>query len=143
MPYEFLPHIAIADVAFRATGKTVEEMFAAAARATTNVMVDDLSTVNEAEKIQIDLSENSIEMLLFDFLNELVYLKDTRQLLLLPEELKITSDGSRHRLLAMISGERIDPAKHPLNADVKAVTLHRFEVKATSQRWEATVVLDI
>jgi len=143
VPYEYLPDIAIADVAFRATGNTIEEMFVAAARATTNVMVDDLSTVNERDEVSLDLSEDSLDMLLFDFLNELIFLKDTRQLLLLPKEMRINPKGSRYRLVAMLSGERLDPAKHPLNADVKAVTLHRFEVKATAEGWEATVVLDI
>ena len=42
MPYTYLEEIAIADIAFRATGKTEEEVFAAAADATVNVMVEDL-----------------------------------------------------------------------------------------------------
>jgi SHS2 domain-containing protein len=102
MPYEYLPDIAIADVAFRAKGKTVEGLFAAAAEATTNVMVDDLSTIRDAEEIHIDLSENALDMLLFDFLNELIYLKDVKQLLLFPKELRVSTDGSRHRLLATL-----------------------------------------
>ena len=143
MPYEYLPDIAIADVAFRATGNTIEEMFVAAARATTNVMVDDLSTIERREEVQVDLSEQALDMLLFDFLNELIFLKDSRQLLLLPKELEITSKDPGIRLVATLSGEQLNPATHPLNADVKAVTLHRFEVKETPEGWEATVVLDI
>jgi SHS2 domain-containing protein len=143
MSYEYLPDIAIADVAFRAKGKTVEEMFAAAAEATTNVMVDDLSAIRDKEEIHLDLSENALDMLLFDFLNELIFLKDTRQLLLLGKNVRISTDGSRHRLLATLYGEQLDPARHPLNADVKAVTLHRFEVRETEEGWVATVVLDI
>jgi SHS2 domain-containing protein len=143
VPYEFLPDIAIADVAFLAKGKTVEELFVAAGEATANVMVDDLSTIRDSEQIQIDLSENALDMLLFDFLNELIYLKDARQLLLMARNVRISLDGSRYRLLATLYGEQLDPAKHPLNADVKAVTLHRFEVKEMSEGWEATVVLDI
>jgi SHS2 domain-containing protein len=40
-------------------------------------------------------------------------------------------------------GESTDPAKHPLNVDVKAVTMHRFAIDQTPQGWQATVVLDI
>jgi len=143
MPYEYLPDIAIADVAFRAEGRTLEDLFAAAAEATTNVMVDDLSTIRDKEEIHLDLSEDALDMLLFDFLNELIFLKDTRQLLLLAKNVRISAEGSRRRLLATLSGEQLDPARHPLNADVKAVTLHRFEVKETEEGWVATVVLDI
>ena len=143
MSYEYLPDIAIADVAFRAKGRTVEEMFSSAANATTNVMVDDLSAIADRQKVQVDLSESALDMLLFDFLNELIYLKDVRQLLLLPESVRISSAGSSFKLHAVLSGEQLDPARHPLNADVKAVTLHRFEVKEETDGWQATVVLDI
>ena len=47
MPYTYLEEIAIADIAFRATGKTQEELFAAAADATVNVMVEDLATIRD------------------------------------------------------------------------------------------------
>jgi SHS2 domain-containing protein len=141
--YEYLPDIAIADVAFRAKGKTVEELFIAAGQATMNVMVDDLSTIENKEEVQVDLSEQALDMLLFDFLNELIFLKDARQLLLLVKTMKISAEASGFTLHAVLFGEQLDPVRHPLNADVKAVTLHRFEVKETSEGWEATVVLDI
>jgi SHS2 domain-containing protein len=143
MPYEFLPDIAIADVAFRTLGKTLEELFVAAGEATMNVMVDDLSAIARREEVQVDLSEQALDMLLFDFLNELIFLKDARQLLLLAKTIKISAAASGFTLHALLFGEQLDPAKHPLNADVKAVTLHRFEVKETPEGWEATVVLDI
>jgi SHS2 domain-containing protein len=141
--YEYLPDIAIADVAFRALGKTLEELFVAAGEATMNVMVDDLSAIARREEVRVDLSEQALDMLLFDFLNELIFLKDARQLLLLVKTIKISAEASGFTLHAVLSGEQLDPVRHPLNADVKAVTLHRFEVKETSEGWEATVVLDI
>ncbi len=33
--------------------------------------------------------------------------------------------------------------KHDLIVDVKAVTLHRFEVKQTETGWKASIILDI
>jgi len=143
LPYEYLPDIAIADIAFQARGRTIEELFVAAAEATTNVMVDDLSTIKNREELRLDLSQEALDLLLFDFLNELVYLKDVRQLLLLAKNLRISEAGSHFNLHATLYGEQLDPARHPLNADVKAVTLHRLQVAKTVEGWEATVVLDI
>ena len=143
MSYDYLPDIAIADVAFQARGKTVEELFVAASDATMNVMVDDLSTIKNKEELQLDLSHEALDLLLFDFLNELIYLKDLRQLLLRAKDLEISKAGGHFSLHAKLYGEQLDPARHPLNADVKAVTLHRFQVKKTDDGWEATVVLDI
>jgi SHS2 domain-containing protein len=37
----------------------------------------------------------------------------------------------------------LDPQKHPQNVDVKAVTMHRFQIRQIPQGWEASVVLDI
>jgi SHS2 domain-containing protein len=143
MPYTYLPEIATADVAFRATGKTLDDLFAAAADATTGTMVDDLSTIMNEESIDISLSHEEVDLLLFDFLNELVFLKDARQLLLRAQGVAVTRNNSFYSVQAALSGERIDPMRHPLKVDVKAVTLHLFEVKQTAGGWETTVVLDV
>ena len=45
MPYKFLEDVAIADVAFVATGKTLEELFESSALAVTNTMVKNLKSI--------------------------------------------------------------------------------------------------
>lgn len=48
------------------------------------------------------------------------------------------------RLHATLAGEPIDhPERHHLNADVKAITMHRFRLHETARAREAEVVLDI
>jgi SHS2 domain-containing protein len=143
MAYRYIDEIAIADVAFQATGETLEELFISAGDATTNVMVADLSAIRNREELTIDLSHTEIDLLLFDFLNELVYLKDARQLLLRAKDMMIERKGSEYKLTAALYGELLDPERHPLLVDVKAVTLHRFQVIKTGNGWEATVILDI
>ncbi len=44
---------------------------------------------------------------------------------------------------AELSGERLNPARHDLRVDVKAVTMHRFSVEERNSRWRAVVVLDV
>ncbi len=68
MAYKFLEDVATADIAFRASGRSREELFIAAADATTNVMVEELSTVMSKEKRRVRLENEEVEMLLFDFL---------------------------------------------------------------------------
>jgi SHS2 domain-containing protein len=143
MPYRYLEDIALADVALEAWGKTREELFTAAGDALTNVMVADLAKVCAVETVEFRLENEELEMLLFDFLNELIFLKDARQLLLRPVSLAITGAPGRFLLQARLSGERIDPERHSLIVDVKAVTLHRFRIEETAEGWRAAVVLDI
>jgi SHS2 domain-containing protein len=46
-------------------------------------------------------------------------------------------------LEAHASGEQIDAGRHRLLVDVKAVTLHRFQVAFKDNLWRAAVVLDV
>lgn len=143
MPYRYREDIAIADVAFEAWGATSEEMFIAAADALMNVMVEDLSSIRRMEELGIQLEEADPEFLLFNFLNELIFYKDARRLLLRVSSLAIKRQDNLFTLRASLYGEEADRTRHALNADVKAVTLHRFRVEQTGDGWEATVVLDI
>lgn len=142
MPYRYLEEIAISDVAFEARGDTLEEMFVAASDATMNAMVEDLATIADRERRSIHVEESATDMLLFEFLQELIFFKDAEQLLLRVANLRIVPPNDTYRLTADLYGEKINPDRHELLADVKAVTLHRFQVGKTSQGWEATVILD-
>lgn len=142
MPYRYLPDIATADTAFEATGITREEMFAAAADALTNVMVEDLATISPREEVEICVEHGDLDLLLFAFLQELIYYKDARRLLLRASSLAI-DDGLVLKLRAVARGEEINPDRHSMVVDVKAVTLHRFAVEHRDGTWQATVVLDI
>jgi SHS2 domain-containing protein len=142
-PYRYLEEIATADVAFEAWGATREEAFLAAADATLNTMVEDIATVAPVERRLFSLAADSLDLLLLELLQELIYHKDADRLLLRVRDLRIEEVGSGVRLHADAAGETIDPEKHPLLADVKAVTLHRLAVERTPTGWRAVVVLDV
>jgi SHS2 domain-containing protein len=143
MPYRYLEDIAIADVAFEAWGATREELFSAAADALMNVMVEDLTAIRRVAELTVSLEDSDLEFLLFNFLNELVFYKDSRRLLLRVSSLAITLQGDLFSLQASLYGEEADRLRPSLNADVKAVTMHRFKVEQTEKGWRASVVLDI
>jgi SHS2 domain-containing protein len=143
MPYEYLDGIALADVAFGARGKTLEEVFGAAVDATTGTMVENLSEVGASRRKRVRLSDDSLDLLLFQLLQEIVFYKDAERLLLRARRLSFRENGGTHLLDALLAGERIDARKHRLVVDVKAVTLHRLSLRETGEGWEATVVLDV
>jgi SHS2 domain-containing protein len=142
-PYRFREDIAIADVAFDAWGATLEALFVAAADATTNTMAEDLEAIGDRQRRPIRLEEQSADMLLFRFLEELIFLKDAEGLLLRVPAVRIHRRDGALILEAEARGEPLDPLRHRLQADVKAVTLHRLRVERTARGWEATVVLDV
>ena len=139
--FRFLEKIAIADIAFEAYGQTLEELFESSALALFEAMVK-LETVEAKQTVKIELESDKIEDLLFDWLSELVYLKDAKAMLFVNFKLKI-EDKRKYFLVAEAKGEKIDPAKHHLKLDVKAVTYHMLEVKRENNQWTSQVILDI
>jgi SHS2 domain-containing protein len=143
MPYRYLEDVGTADIAFEATGRDLPELFTAAADATMNVMIDNLEAIESRETRQIELSNDNVEMLLFDFLQELIYFKDAKRLLLRVCEAQIDQKDEAYFLKVKVAGERLDDARHQQRADVKAVTLHGFFVGKHDGGWQARVLLDI
>jgi len=143
MPYHYLEDVGTADIAFEATGRDLPELFTAAADATMNVMIDNLDAIELRETRQIELANDKIDMLLFDFLQELIYFKDAKRLLLRVLESQIDRKDEAYFLKTKVAGEQLDDARHYQRADVKAVTLHRFSVEKHDGGWKARVLLDI
>jgi len=149
MPYRYLEGLTMADVAFEATGKTLEEMFASAADAMMNTQVKGLKKVEPKLERSFELKAADEERLLHDFLQELIFLKDAERLLFSSYELKITkakgagSKGGGFTLSAKPRGEPLDMKKHELLVDVKAVSWHKFSVEKTAKGWKAVVIIDV
>jgi SHS2 domain-containing protein len=135
LDYEFLEEHATADIAFRAGGESLDELFTAAAEAVLNVMVEELESIEPREKRRISLEKPELDLLLFAFLQELIYYKDAEGLLLRVPAVRIEEAGG-WRLEAEAAGETIDPSRHRMWVDVKAITLHRFSLEETGRGWE-------
>jgi SHS2 domain-containing protein len=140
--FRFLSNVALADIAFVARGDSLPSLFGAAARALTEVMVDRRTVVGRTERT-VELKSPTLDRLLYDFLTELIVIKDVESLLF--KEFKVSIASARSKELTCVAkGEEIDRDRHALRNDVKAVTMHMFAVKKVrGGTWEATVVLDI
>ena len=143
MPYEFLEDIATADIAFQAWGANLEAVFKAAGDAVINTMIDNLEAIALVETRTFNLEDDAIDLLLFNFLQEFVYYKDSELLLLRAQQVEIEEKESVYYLTAVTQGERLDRDRHHQRVDVKAITLHRFQLERTNEGWQALVILDI
>jgi SHS2 domain-containing protein len=143
MPYRYLEELGTADIAFEATGPDLPQLFRDAADATMNVMIDNIEAIHPRETRQIELSNDKLDMLLFDLLQELIFLKDAERLLLRIREMQIGERDEIYFVKATAEGELLDAERHHQRADVKAVTLHDFSVERTESGWKARVLLDI
>jgi SHS2 domain-containing protein len=140
LTFKFLPDVALADIAFEAESKTIDGLFESCALALTDIMVDP-STLRVETTRDLELKADDADRLLYDFLTELIVIKDVDSLLF--KEVKVRVDADNNTLSASLMGEPIDRDRHTLRNDVKAVTMHMFGIKQEGDAWKATVVLDI
>ena len=140
MTFKFLPDVALADIAFEAEATSLDGLFESCALAVTDVMVDPATLKSQTTR-DLALKADDADRLLYDFLTELIVIKDVDSLLF--KEAKVAVDPKENRLSASLRGEPIDRERHALRNDVKAVTLHMFKIRREGAAWKATVVLDI
>ncbi|ODS30514.1 MAG: hypothetical protein SCARUB_04368 [Candidatus Scalindua rubra] len=139
--FVFLDEIATADVAIESRGDTLEELFRASAIATFAVMVD-IRGVQPKVKKEIHLENREIDKLLFDWLAEIIYLKDSEFMVFSKFDIDIKKN-SNYYLNAEVFGEEINQSEHELRCDVKAITFHLFDVYEKDGKWISRFVLDI
>ena len=143
MSFHLLEDAPPADVGFVATGATLEECFRAAADATLEVMLGNPDALLLRERRALHIESDSVELALLKLLEELIYYKDAEGLFLRVTQVNAVHDSDRWVVDAVAEGEAIDPTRHHLSGDVKAVTMHRLRVVHIDDGWQATVVLDI
>jgi len=142
--FRFLEDIALADSAFEARGGTPSELFTASAMAVIETLADP-RTVAAALTRTVSRHDRSLANLLFDWLGDIVYLKDAEALVFREAACTVSADqpGGEWRLEGRLTGAPIDAARQDLRADIKAITKHRYEVRQDNGDWVATVVMDI
>ncbi len=128
-----------ADLGLRIRAPDLETLFAEAAQALFEAILEDLSTVRHERKVIVALKGNDKEFLLFDWLKELLYRFDAEHLLFGRFEVRIGHDG----LEGAAWGEPLDRARHNLDHEVKAITYHGLRVAMVDDIWEAEVIVDI
>ncbi|MBI2670874.1 archease [Candidatus Woesearchaeota archaeon] len=141
MKFKYLEDVAIADIAFEAYGKDLNELFENCALALSDCMVNSKEIKIKAKK-EIKLKSEKLEGLLYDFLSEIIFIKDTDGILFSKYKITIRANNG-FELNAICQGDKIDYEKFELRNDVKAVTMHMFEIKKIGKNYKATVVVDI
>ncbi len=139
--YEFLDDVALADCAVEIEGRSLDDLFETAAAAIASLMVDPATLTITVERAII-LEASELDMLLYDWLSEMIFLKDRDSQVFPHARVRVTGEGP-YRLVADLHGGTIDPARTTLGADPKAVTLHRFALEPVDGGWRARVVIDI
>jgi SHS2 domain-containing protein len=135
--YETFEHTA--DLGLRVRAPDLNTLFAEAGRGLFSIVVENLDAVRPRITRQFEIAGTDRTYLLFDWLNELLFVCDTERTALAEFEVQVTERG----LSAVARGEPLDPARHILTHEIKAITYHQLKVEPTSDGWLAEVIVDI
>ena len=135
--FEFIDHTA--DIGILAYGADMKQVFANAARGLFSIITE-LDSVAETEKRDIQVTAPDREALLVNWLNELIYLFEVKEMLF--NRFEITT-MTNTELRASTYGEKINLAKHELKTQVKAATYHMLKIEQNEDEWKAQVIFDM
>lgn len=133
--------MALADCAVDIEGRSLNDLFETAAVALARLMVDPATlSITAARAISLEAPE--LDLLLHDWLSELIFLKDRDSQVFPHARVRVTGKGP-YRLAADVHGGTIDPERTELGADPKAITFHQLFLGPVSGGWRARVIIDI
>ena len=139
-PREYFDHTG--DVGVRITAPNLAELFRQATMAFAEILTDP-RTVNAATSEAVAIEAATLEDLLVEWLNELLYRFEVRNLLPADAELTVSETDAGWMLNARVQSESFVPNQHPIKVLIKGVTYHQLEVVRNIHGWETAVVFDI
>lgn len=137
MPYEVIDHTA--DTGIRVWAPTLPDLFAEACRALFE-QITDLKQITETHAQTICVEGVDRTDLLINWLRACLLEWTANQGLIQSAKIAEIRDTW---LEARVFVQAFDPQKHPVFADIKAVTYHSANLSPTSDGWQGEVIFDV
>ena len=138
-----MPHIQqidhTGDIGLIVTAGSLIELFETSAVAMFEV-IGELENVQPVEKTKIAVEADDVERLFVRWLSELNFLHITQEILFC--RFKIVT-FENNKLTAEAWGEPIDPDKHVIHTEIKAVTYHHLRIEQKQEGWQAQFIFDM
>ena len=126
-----------AEVRLRVEADTLRAIFEEAARALCELTAGEVGAPDEdSPPVRVVLRAIDLDALFADWLNELIYLSETRKEVFPVVHVEQITDQD---LVATLHGV----APSVIRTPVKAATMHELHVGHDDAKWSATVVLDV
>ncbi len=140
--FEFLEHTA--DIKFKAFGVTLNEAFESVVAAISSYISGN-QPVSPAQGKTISVSGSDIESLLYNFVEEIIYLMDAKDFLVSKAEVILRGNN----LQATLYGDKCSNYKEsqhiksPTYAEMHIKKIKDVDNKKSSDLWEIQMVLDV
>lgn len=142
MPYRYIDENRPGEIGFESAGATLEEIFISSADAVVNAMVGELDSVRPLRTKRLELNDDSLQMLLFNFLQEVIHFGTEERLLLRVKECQFLEEQGEYRSVVLMAGESLDPLRHQPRGDIRAIKPDGFQLEKAEPGWRASVMLE-
>jgi SHS2 domain-containing protein len=142
--YKFFDHTA--DIGVEISGRTKKELFANAASALFDVLIENNDSKSKtAKRVQgrqkiVTVEGADVEDLFINFLRELLYLFNGEKFITVRCEI---IQFSNKELQVRLTGESFNDKKHLIKTEIKAVTYSGLSVEKQKSGWRARVIFDV
>ena len=123
MRYEFFEHTG--DAKFRAYGSSLDKRFSNAALAVSSIMIDPADVTPNKER-SIGVQAGDLNSLLYNFIEEILFLLDSQFFLLHAVKTLHVSEGENYALVATLTGD-VNTGQYDIEGGVKAATYNEME----------------
>ncbi len=139
MTFRYLEHTA--DVGVEVKAGNLPQAFSEAGIALFGIMTD-TDQFGPQESVEVSASGEDLESLLYSWLEELIYIFDTSNLIIVEIDVK---DFSRDppSIQAAVKGEKFEQARHGSGTEVKAITYHQMKIQETDEQALIRYFVDI
>ena len=140
MSYKFLDHKS--DVYIEARGKNLSEAFEHAGLAVYETMTN-IDSIDIKLKFEINVQSEDLQSLLYDYIDELLFIFDTQFLLFSKIQIHIENARDIYKLHGILEGEEYDSNKHISKVGIKAATYSLMEILEKKDNYCLRFVMDI
>jgi SHS2 domain-containing protein len=133
----FLDHTGDAGILVRSPD--LKELFARAAWGMFS-LITDMDAIRLIDVDYLELKATDLPALMVKWLSELNYRHVTEHRVFRQFEVIRLDDDL---LTAVVRGEKVDPARHEIFREIKAVTFHGMRLERHDDGWEAQIIFDL
>jgi SHS2 domain-containing protein len=138
--FELFDHTA--DIGVHAFGERIADVFEQAARSMYSIIFHgSVPIIKPKGEFQIKIQSSDLEQLMVDWLNEILYIYSTENIVISGFQIEINKE--EFLINAFVEGEKLSNQLLKGTGEIKAVTYHMLEVKNIDNHWEAKVLFDI
>ena len=134
---DYIDHTGDAGILLRA--ENLRQLFERAAWGMFSVLTN-VAEIRLVEETRIQVEANDLPALMLAWLSELNYRHVTEHRLFGKFEVSVISD---QMVFAEVSGETINPDRHTIFTEIKAVTFHDMRLEKSDNGWEAQIIFDL